>query len=155
MSTISELNRKLNLLSFVDLDKRVLEAKRLVRAERQPKIDEIKKEIEALRSKRPLPKPRWPENVPENVLTACKKFWSGTTELYTFRIHCWNDKGVCTGYPSGGYSNNGGWHPTPATFYFISLTKFERDKPVQFGDTISGRQTSKVLMETLEKFTKL
>ena len=154
MSKLMELRRKVSELSNVDYDERVWAVKRQIRKERQPEIDALNKQIEALREKRPEKKPRWPDNVPANVMDVCKKYWSGTTEYATFRIHCWNDKLVCTSYPSGGYSTNGGWTPSQACFFFLSLTQLDPYKPKHIGVDLEGRQSAKKLLETLEERSK-
>ena len=78
-------------------------------------------ELKALIPKKREPKPRWPENTPKSVLDFCEKYWRGTTEMDSYRIHCWNDKAVWTSWPSGGYSTVGGWNPVSATFFMLSL----------------------------------
>ena len=152
--TLRELNRQLDMLYCLDTDQRVADVKKLVLNERQPKIEALKKQIEELREKRPEKKPRWPENVPANVLEVCKKYWSGTTAYDNFRIHCWNDKLVCTSYPSGGYSTVGGWTPTQACFYFLSMTEKDHGRPKHIGEDLDGRQSAKKLLETLEERSK-
>lgn len=149
MKTIRQLKRELEMLTWVEGDQRVRDAKELVRKERQPKIDALTSQIKELQSKRPESKPRWPIDVPPHVLDICKKYWSGTTEDATFRIHCWNDKLVCTGYRSGGYSTVGGWTPTPACFIFLSLTDTDYGKPRRIGLDLEGRQSLKILTQTL------
>lgn len=153
MKGIRELKIEVDRLLRVDNDPRVRAAKELVRQERKPQVEALEKQIEELQDKRPEKKPRWPANTPEAVLKACAAYWSGTTEFATYRIHCWNEKGACTSYPSGGYSNNMGWNPTPACFHFISLTELEYRKPKIVGQDLSGRQSQKVLDATLaERF---
>lgn len=142
------------MLTWVDNDQRGRDAKELVRKERQPQMETLKTQIKELQSKRPEPKPRWPSDIPQDVLDICKKYWSGTTEYATFRIHCWNDKLVCTGYPSGGYSTLGGWTSTPASFYFLSLIEMDYGKPKRIGQDLEGRQSSKVLIQTLKERSK-
>jgi len=146
MKTIRELNDELRRLEFVEFDSRVNAARALVRAERKPRIDEIKAELEKLRSKRSDKKPRWDENTPKHILDVCSKYWNGTTEFYSYRIHLWNDDFVWTSYPSGGYSNNGGWHPTPACFHLISLKSMERGKPTHV-KSLDGRVTKNMMLE--------
>jgi hypothetical protein len=121
--TLSELKLDLELLKNVRTAPEVLEAARKVMDKRKPKIEALEKQIEELRSKRPAKSPRWPANTPANVLKAAEDRWRGSTEFHTFRIHMWNSKAFWTSYPSGGYSNNGGWNPTPASFELISLTE--------------------------------
>lgn len=152
--SLRELSKELDSLYRVDSDPRVRAAQDLVRKERAPKIAELKEQMEALREKRPEPKPRWADNVPAKVIEFCKEYWSGTTEYSVFRIHCWNDKAVCTSYPAGGYSTNGGWNKTQATFYFLSLTEKEYGRSKQIGKTLEGRQSKKQLETALAEITK-
>jgi hypothetical protein len=122
MKKLIELRDELNALRNVNFAPEVMAAKQKVLESRKDKIAEIERQMEALRGKRPAKAPRWPANTPENVLKAAEARWSGTTEYSAFRIHMWNSKAFWTSYPSGGYSNNGGWHPTPACFTLVSLT---------------------------------
>lgn len=137
------------MLEWIDNDERVRTARELVRKERQPEIDSIKAKIEELRKLRPAKSSRWPENIPADVLEFCKKYWSGTTEYRTFRIGLWNDDFVWTSYPSGGYSDNGGWHPTPAVHYLLSRKELRWYKPVQVA-SVEGRLSKKVAKEMLD-----
>jgi hypothetical protein len=146
--TLMQLKRELDYLLYVYSDPRVQEQIKIVQAERAPRVKELSAKIELLREVKPAKKPRWPEGTPAEVIEVCERYWRGTTEFHTFRIHCWNSKVVCTSYPSGGYSDNGGWHPTPATFYFLSLTELEFNKPKRLGRYLEGRQSLKNL--TLE-----
>jgi hypothetical protein len=120
--TLSQLKLELELLKNVRTAPEVVEAARKVLEVRKPQIEALEKEIESLRSQRPAKAPRWPVNTPKNVMEAAEARWKGTTEFSTFRIHMWNSKAFWTSYPSGGYSNVGGWNPTPACFSLISLT---------------------------------
>lgn len=70
------------------------------RRENKAKVESLRNELELLRTGR-KPSKRWPQNVPQNVREACERFWSGTTEFATFRIHEWNEKAVWTSYPAG------------------------------------------------------
>src|SRR6266481_8686883 len=118
---LTDLKHQLEELLRVEWHPDVVKAKEKVLAERQPKIDALKKQIEDLRSKQPKPSARWTDKTPELVKFACRQYWAGTEEYLTYRIHCWNDKAVWTSYPSGGYSNNGGWQQTPPCYYLLSL----------------------------------
>ena len=141
-----------NLTDFYRLvnDKRVRELINTIRFENADKIKNLEAELSELNTNKSQPKPRWPENTPEDVLEECKQYWRGTTEFPIYRIHCWNDKIICTSYPSGGYSDNGGWNPTPATFYFISRTEkgFRGAKNIK---TLEGRQSKKKLQQELDR----
>ena len=153
--TLKALKSELwSLNNTVDNDSRVRRVRNEVIEERWPRIKELEKLIAEAREERPTKKPRWPENTPANVLAICNEYWQGTTESYTFRIHCWNDKAVCTSYPSGGYSDNGGWNPTAACFHFLSLTEKEYGKPKRIGADLEGRQSQKKLEATLAERTK-
>ncbi len=123
-----------------------------IRNENAGRIAELKKELVELENNKPQPKPRWPENTPEDVLLECEKHWYGTVESRTYRIHCWNDKIICTSYPAGGYSDNGGWHPTQATFYFLSRTEKRYDKAKDLA-MLEGRQSKKMLQQKLDELT--
>jgi hypothetical protein len=122
--------------------------------ERSPRIKELEKLIAEAREERPVKKPRWPAETPGKVIEACNEYWGGTEEYRTFRIHCWNDKLVCTSYPSGGYSDNGGWHPTSACFHFLNMTEKEYGKPKRIGSDLEGRQSQKKLEAELAERTK-
>jgi hypothetical protein len=137
---LRELQAKLDSIETdIRLDPRISDLKNKIRAERQAEIDDIKSKIKQLRDKQPKKKTeRWPENTPENVKVVCEKYWNGTTESSTYRIHQWNNKAVWTSYPSGGYSSNGGWNPTPSHYYLVSLNEEE------YG---LGRKKGKVLKE--------
>lgn len=124
--TISTVKQELRLLEdwyCIASQKRVRDLIDSILKENAPKIKILKAELAELESKVKEPKPRWPSDTPEHILKFCSEYWRGTTEYGTYRIHCWNDKAVWTSYPSGGYSTAGGWNPTPATFYLLSLTK--------------------------------
>lgn len=62
---------------------------------------------------------RWPAGTPEDVLELCRRYWQGTSEYRVFRIHEYNDIAVWTSYPSGGYSDNSGWHRTPSGYRLL------------------------------------
>lgn len=154
---LRELKAKLDRLEWIELDPKVVAAKNIVWAERKPQVDAIKAKIAELQSKRPEPKPRWPLCTPPKVLAICEAYWRGTTEYHTFRIHCWNDKVVCTSWPSGGYSDNGGWHATSACFHFLSLNEKEHtlgsNRPKTIGKELVGRQSAKQLESALAERT--
>jgi len=153
--TIREVKGEISHLTdfyYLANDKRVRELINKIRSENADKIKNLEAELSALESKKPKPKLRWAEDTPEDVLSECKEHWRGTTEFATYRIHCWNDKIICTSYPSGGYSDNGGWHPTPATFYFISRTEkdFHGANNIK---TLEGRQSKKKLQQELDELS--
>jgi hypothetical protein len=161
---LRELQAKLDSIERqINIDKRVFELKKKIRAERQAEIDDIQSKIKQLRDKQPKKKTeRWPEHTPANVREACNKYWNGTTEHASYRIHQWNDKAVWTSYPSGGYSTNGGWNPTPACYFLISLRKEESglhgDKPkvlkTLFFERCSGKRVTPAMMkEELDKLS--
>lgn len=150
--TIVELKQELSILNGTVLyDKRVQAAVALVKAERAPRIKELEAKIEYLRSKRPEKAPRWPANTPPEVLKQCERYWGGTTEYATFRIHCWNDLGIWTSYPSGGYTCNAGWQSTPSCYHLISRTKLDHGKPDCINSDRTGRQKPAELLAELEK----
>ena len=153
--TIVELKQELTRLQGLPIfDERVAAAIALVRAERRPRINELKDQIERLRAKRPAKAPRWPDNTPPEVITQCERYWGGTTELAVFRIHCWNDLGIWTSYPSGGYSCNAGWQSTPSCYHLISRTKLEYRKPKLINSDRTGRQKPAELLAALEALKK-
>jgi hypothetical protein len=83
-------------------------------------------EIEKLRGKqRPksTPKPRIPENCPEQVIDACKRHWHGTTEYHNFMIKAWDGFNIVTVGGDKGFSDNGGFHACPPLYYVISRTE--------------------------------
>ena len=152
--TIKQLKYELERLEFsIRLHPKVLKAQEEVRKELQPKMDELKKQIEALRSERPKPKGRWPDNCPQEVIDAAKSYWKGTEQLHTFRIHCWNDKAYWTSWPSGGYWTVGGFVKSPATFFMISRTQkdqYDNKKGVTLSDK-EGRVSLKEMQAALDK----
>ena len=147
---IKELKYELFLLETTRNDPRVIAAVELIRKERKPQIDVINAKIKELQNKRPAKKPRWDENTPKEVLDICEKFWRGTTEFYTFRIHIWNNDFVWTSYPSGGYSDNGGWNPTPSAYHLISRKELSYNKPMQIKH-ITGRVSKDMMLKGLEE----
>lgn len=153
---ISKIKHELNRLQdFMNLccDPRVRKVLNTIRDERAPRVAELQNQLAEARRNAPAKKPRWPDNVPDNVLDACNRYWQGTEESRIFRIHCWNDKLVCTSYPAGGYSTNGGWVKTRATFYFLSLTQAS-GKPLHAGLYLQGRRSKKQLEATLAERSK-
>jgi hypothetical protein len=145
--TLRELKARLDWLrSYLSMlnEPEVRDAMEKVRLKRLPQTLLLEKDISELRAKQPVKKvkPRWPEGTPPEVLEVCKQYWSGTTEYDKYRIHCWNTELVCTSYPSGGYSDNGGWHATPACFHFLSLSEKEYGKPKRIGEDLEGRQSA-------------
>ena len=158
MKTLKQLNLELKNLKSVIFEKRIIKLMDDILLERKPQIESVEAEIESLRSKRPRQTPRWPENTPPNILAVCDTFWSGTTEWYKYRIHLWNSKAVWTSYPSGGYSNNMGWNPTPCCYELVNLNEADsclgkiRGKSLA---TITGRTSQKqlksILIEKTEK----
>ena len=156
--TLSELNQKLKQLTdytYITFTPKVQAAINEVRKENAPLVAELERQIKALQSKR-KPTTRWPDNVPENIMTICNDYWNGTVEYWKFRIHLWNDKAVWTSYPSGGYSTAGGWNPSPACYYMLSLTEKEYNKPKQLKELSfehkSGQRVMKTMMqEELDK----
>lgn len=152
---LRSLKAELSSLEWVEMDPKVRAAREAVRAERKPIVDALKKQIAELQAKRPEKKLRWPENTPANILSACERYWGGTTELATFRIHMWNDKAVWTSYPSGGYSDNGGWNPTPVNYDLISLTEKDQfDRKFKVLANIRRRTSEKELRTIMETKTK-
>jgi hypothetical protein len=153
MKKLRDLKWELDLLRRVDFDPEVVAVKKKVLADRQPKIEALERQIKELQGKRPAKRPRWPETTPPHILEACEEYWKGTTEFYSFRIHLWNSKSVWTSYPSGGYSNNGGWNPTPVNYDLISLTErnFRRAKVLA---NITQRTSTKELSTIMLEKTK-
>ena len=129
------------------------------RAKHKPEVDRCRLALsDAKDVAKTKKKPRIPENTPENVLSVCKKFWSGTTESWTYRIHAWNAVAVWTSYPAGGYTDNGGWNPTPACYYLLSLTETQFGKPKELQtlsfERNSGKRVTPAMMQAeLDKLT--
>lgn len=154
--TIIQVTRELRALydwRVLCADKRVQALLDTIRQENVGRIAELQAELKALEQNKPKPKPRWPETTPVSVLTECQAFWRGTEESRTYRIHCWNDKVICTSYPSGSYSDNGGRHPAQARFYYISRTELDYHRAKQVGE-LAGRQSAKQLQAKLDDLTK-
>lgn len=155
---------KLTEYFWLSRDKEVEAAVQKVRERNRPRVEELEKQIAAIREQRPAPKPRWPENTPANVLKACQDYWSGTAEYRSFRIHLWNDKAAWTSYPAGGYSDNGGFHPCPPCYSLISLTQTENRmsksnrpkelKVLRFERNSGKRVTPKMMQDALDELEK-
>lgn len=158
--TLTQLRDKLAQLRNVERDSRVVALTKTILDERRPQIENLQSEINARLAKNSSRKktPRWPENTPPSVLDHCKRYWQGSDEYHKFRIHLWNDKAIWTSWPKGGYSDNGGFHPAPATYFLISTTKSEqclgnsRPKVLQEREsTNDARVTKKAMQEALDK----
>lgn len=125
--TIKEIKDEIRKLKdrnwILFTDKRIIALLKQIEKENEPKVKSLEEELKSITPKKREPKPRWPENIPQPILDFCEKYWHGTTESYTFRIHCWNDKAVWTSWPSGGYSTQGGWNKVKATFFMLPLDK--------------------------------
>jgi hypothetical protein len=153
--SVRDLRHQIQRLKWsVDRDERVLKVISIVKAEIAPKIKALEDQISAIVEKRPKPKPRWPENTPQNVIKKAEKEFEGSTQYHSFRIHCWNDKAFWVSWPSGGYYSLSGWHPTPATFILLSMTKeenkFGKSAPVRL-KSVDGRLSQKSMQEELDK----
>lgn len=109
-----------------------------LRNRNQPKVALLRKELAALHATKKHKKPRWPENTPEEVIRLCDDYWRGSSEAATYRIHCWNELAVWTSYPSGGFSDNGGSHPSPSRYFLLS----RKTKESRY-----GRQSAATLKE--------
>lgn len=158
--SLRQLKEELQRLTeyfWISRHQKVEDAIQAVRKENEPRVKELEAQIKALQDKRPKPKPRIPENTPQEVIDVCDKYWWGTEELHKYRIHCWNDKAVWTGWASGGYWTTGGFNKSPATFFLISRTKTTRecgrDRPELLHE-LEGRVSLKQMKELLEKCTK-
>lgn len=105
----------------------VVAARKSETAKRQVEIDACRKtiaDIDATLTEMKRKKtPRWPVDIPTEVLQRCQFYWNGTTEHAVFRVHCWNTRAVWTSYPAGGYSDNGGWHRTSPHYDLLSMTE--------------------------------
>lgn len=153
--TITQVKKEIdNLWDWYSLSSnpRVVALINQIRNENAGKIAELKKELAELENNKPKATPRWSENTPQDVLKECEEYWKGTEEFRVYRIHCWNDKIICTSYPSGGYSTAGGWVKTQATFYFLSRTEKSWDKAKTLA-ILEGRQSKKVLQQKLDELT--
>jgi hypothetical protein len=162
MGTVKKLKQELDDLTDYrrfTCDKRVQAVIAEIRKEDAPRVAEIEAQLAAIHSGQKEYK-RWPDNTPPDAFRVCERYWNGTTEFSTFRIHQWNDKAVWTSYPSGGYSTNGGWIPTPSCYYLLSLTEndsgFSSGKPkilkeLSFPRNSGRRVTKKIMQEELDK----
>ena len=160
MKTLTQLKQELQKLTehyYLCCDPRVRAAIEVVRKENEPRVAELKAKIESLRSER-KPVTRWPDNTPDAIKKVCEDYWSGTTEKHTYRIHLWNDKAVWTSYPAGGYTNNGGWNPTPACYYLVEREGANRIcgrpkelKSLGFKRNSGKRVTPKMMQDELDK----
>ena len=95
---------------------------------------------------------RWSKNTPLNIIQRCKNYWIGTRHLNTYRIHCWNDKGIITSFP-GSYWTDEMFkqHYNKATVYCISLTETDesgKPKTLFVNTNISKSQHEKILEES-------
>lgn len=154
--TITQVKREIDaLIGWYALtsDIRVRQLIAQIRKENAGKVAELQKELAVLEANKPKPKPRWPESTPESVVAECAAYWKGTEAFHKFRIHCWNDKVICTGYPSGGYSDNCGWHRTPATFEFIRRVEKQYDR-AKYLARLEGRQSAAALQQELEALSQ-
>lgn len=157
MKTLRELKRELQRLTdsmYLTSHPKVREAIDAVRKENEPKVKELQQQIKELQDERPKPKPRFPENTPKDVIDVCNKYWSGTEEFHTYRIHCWNDKAVWTSYPSGGFWTNGGYNKAQACFFLISKTDMSGygSKPKEIYQ-LEGRVSLKQMQDALNEKT--
>ena len=114
----------------------------------KPAVDKARDEylrIEQAAKSKPK-KARWPDNIPLEVLKTCQLYWSGTEELKTFRIHCWNDTCIVTSYPNRAYWTNGGKNKGSTCYFVISRKRIERSlggaKPMRLC-RIEGRVSPK------------
>lgn len=162
--SLKDLKYKLESLERVDFAPEVLAAKKLVLEKRKPEIDKIKAEIEKLRGKKSPPKPRIPENCPDNIIKACENYWAGTEELAKYRIHVWNSMAVWTSWGSGGYSTNGGYVKVAPCYFLISLINFNNKNhmggkraevlhTIDVGDRNGKKVTEKELLQILHEKT--
>jgi hypothetical protein len=148
----SEIDR---LTNFIDIaqSSRVMALINQIRDENKDKVIALREELKQVEANKKAPKPRWPDNTPQAVKDLAFQEFRGTTEFEKYRIHCWNDKAFWVSWPSGGYSDNGGWHPTPATFTLLSLTEkkqHDHNQP-KFIKDIQGRVSMKTMQDELDK----
>lgn len=132
----------------IALDPRMKELRAKITEEYRAEIDAIKAAIAKRQSARRTPAPRWPADCPQDVIDFCDNYWNGTEERRKFRIHCWTDKSAWTSYPSGGYSDNGGWHPAPASFFLISRTEVRLGRAKVLKE-LEGRVSIKQMRDAL------
>ncbi len=109
-------------------DPRYIELSRVIEAERRPLVEQVKAQIAAKEAEiaeaQKHKKPRWPADTPAEVVRAGNDFYAGTTSSHDFRIHMWDLKRrrAVVSYPSGGYSDNSGWNPTPCRYTLIDIS---------------------------------
>ena len=121
---------RLQLSRLYDLrdDPRCVELHRIINAERRPLVERVKAQIVAKEAEiaeaHKRKKPRWPVDTPAEVVRAAEDFYAGTTSSHDFRIHMWDleRKRAVISYPSGGYSDNSGWNPTPCRYTLIDIS---------------------------------
>ena len=118
--------------------------------ENEPKLKELREELEAVKSGKPKPKPRWPADVPEDVFNLCEDYWKGAEEYAVYRIHCWNDKGVWTSYPARAWYCQGVRHQGKSTFYILNRKEREYGKPKRI-ILRDGRVSDKEMKAELDK----
>lgn len=150
MKTISQLNKEIDSLSSwleIARSERVCSLIRQIQKENDPKVAELKKELEELKGKRPVPKPRFPSDTPAWALDIALDYFTGTTEIYKYRIHCWNDNFVWVSFPAGTY-HCFGKHQGQATFYLLSRTERELGKPKSV-EILYGRVTLKQMKQKI------
>lgn len=143
MKTLRQLNYELRQLQETQFDKRVLALRDSILSERKPQIEEIQRQIDALRGAKATAKPRWPEQCPQVVIDACAAYWFGTTEAKSFRIHRWDAHRAITSYAGGSYTSGQERKYGQSQYVCISLTHKERDKPKEvaknYGRTSDAR----------------
>jgi len=144
----SEL-KKLNDFSTLIFDPRVRKFISSIIEENQPRIKELEKELEVCLASKKASKPRFPEGVPEEVFSACEKYWKGCEEYHIYRIHCWNNKAVWTSYPTHAWYCQGARYQAKATFYLLDLTLWEMGSPkvLRIED---GRLSDKAMKKILD-----
>ena len=108
-------------------DPRYDELSRVIAAERLPLVMQLKELIadreRKLVEEKKAKKPRWPVDTPAEVVRAGNAYYAGTTQSHDFRIHMWDlvRRRAVISYPSGGYSDNSGWNPTPCCYTLIDI----------------------------------
>jgi hypothetical protein len=155
---IGQAISRLTNYNYLAMDIRVFKLISAIRKENAPEVARLKALLgeKKVRAKAP----RWPENTPQDVLDACALFWRGTTEFHSYRIHCWNDVAIWTSYPSGGYSDNGGYHRTPPCYSMIhrvGATSDRRSATISSSDLCIGQKTRftmKIMQQHLDEFAK-
>lgn len=128
ITSISEAKRQLRALSdyqhIAATDPRVRALVREIIDGNKPAIDSLEELIADLQGKKKAPR-RFPDGVPTRVMETCLRYWNGTVEFRSFRIHCWNDYAVWTSYPGGTWSDNMGVHRGTSHYYLIPLIEYE------------------------------